>query len=657
MKRLTKASKIGLAALLIAITFFALTIFFALYQPEVDSAVNKLENALLQDAAPVKNAPVAEAAFDMPSGSISGSADVEDASNVWPWNGGSEQGFSFSTDFNFASNIKYAQAGEVLKISVSGSYSTNDNRQSDFTVTCGSYSNQLTKTGSATVSWSFDLPTNATSVTISGTLRVNDGTTVWSKKTASFGSCSYSISTTDSTAPTIADGVSDGGYTPSSSVTISDTGAGLYSYSSKFTSYAGGSEVNGPSATFTDKRTTETTFSFSKGYGKYIITATDNVGNSTSKTVYYYNTGISGNVVTYYNNNEGETSSSNSGVGGTILFNGKSSISSGLGKGSTVSITVQSNSGYYFAGLILNTDKNTKPVFSPSNLKSGSSYTYTVTYTSTAHTVTAYFVAFTANFTTTASHNGTYDRTSYSAVGSKNTYMDNSYAYPIGSDPSFTVTKYNGTNGTSYTSAPVYAGSYTATVQAKVKVSNSETILGEATSAAFTITPKSLYAFPVFNAVSKEYDGNTDFTIDDWYLYESASSTTTYAYDNLSVSANTNNYSVSSPNYGFYPFSANKETDKNKYTLTLESSSDEITRSYVIDSSGIEKFSLPDKSPSKGNLAITAKQITPSLSEPKNTRARFTTIQTIYWGTIMCCLFMTAPMTAPSRRSKRLPPL
>lgn len=613
MKRLTKASKIGLAALLIAITFFALTIFFTVYQPEVDSAVNKLENALLQDAAPVENELVAEAAFDMPSGSISGSADVEDKSSLFD-TGGNTTSYNFSANFNFASYIKYAQAGGVLKISVSGSYSTNDNRQSDFTVTCGSYSNQLKKTGSATVSWSFDLPTTATSVSISGTIRVNDGTVI-NKKTASFGSCSYSISNTDYASPTIADGVSDGGYTPSSSVTISDTGAGLYSYSSKFTSYAGGSEVNGPSATFTDKRTTETTFSFSKGYGKYVITATDNVGNSTSKTVYYYNTGISGNVVTYYNNNEGETSSSNSGVGGTILFNGKSSISSGLGKGSTVSITVQSNPGYYFAGLTLNTDKNTKPVFSPSNLKSGSSYTYTVTYTSTAHTVTAYFVAFTANFTTTASHNGTYDRTSYSAVGSKNTYMDNSYAYPIGSDPSFTVTKYNGTNGTSYTSAsaPVYAGSYTATVQAKVKVSNSETILGEATSAAFTITPKSLYAFPVFNAVSKEYDGNTDFTIDDWYLYESASSTTTYAYDNLSVSANTNNYSVSSPNYGFYPFSANKETDKNKYTLTLESSSDEITRSYVIDTSGIEKFSLPGKSPSKGNLAIIAKQITPTL--------------------------------------------
>ena len=612
MKRLTKASKIGLAALLIAITFFALTIFFTVYQPEVDSAVNKLENALLQDAAPVENELVAEAAFDMPSGSISGSADVEDKSSLFD-TGGNTTSYNFSANFNFASYIKYAQAGGVLKISVSGSYSTNDNRQSDFTVTCGSYSNQLKKTGSATVSWSFDLPTTATSVSISGTIRVNDGTVI-NKKTASFGSCSYSISNTDYASPTIADGVSDGGYTPSSSVTISDTGAGLYSYSSKFTSYAGGSEVNGPSATFTDKRTTETTFSFSKGYGKYVITATDNVGNSTSKTVYYYNTGISGNVVTYYNNNEGETSSSNSGKGGTILFNEESSISSGLGKGSTVSITVQSNPGYYFAGLTLNTDKNTKPVFSPSNLKSGSSYTYTVTYTSTAHTVTAYFVAFTANFTTNASHNGTYDRTSYSAVGSKNTYMDNSYAYPIGSDPSFTVTKYNGTNGTSYTSAlaPVYAGSYTATVQAKV--SNSETILGEATSAAFTITPKSLYAFPVFNEASKEYDGNTDFTIDDWYLYESASSTTTYAYDNLSVSANTNIYSVSSPDYGFYPFSANKETDKkNKYTLTLESSSDEITRSYVIDSSGIEKFSLPGKSPSKGNLAIIAKQITPSL--------------------------------------------
>lgn len=62
MKRLTKASKIGLAALLIAITFFALTIFFALYQPEVDSAVNTLENAILKEDSPVENELVAEAA-------------------------------------------------------------------------------------------------------------------------------------------------------------------------------------------------------------------------------------------------------------------------------------------------------------------------------------------------------------------------------------------------------------------------------------------------------------------------------------------------------------------------------------------------------------------------------------------------------------------
>lgn len=618
MKRLTKASKIGLAALLIAITFFALTIFFTVYQPEVDSAVNTLENAILKDNSPVENELVAEAA-DYNYSDL-GSEHTIDTHDYDSWDTNEVKDLGTRT---LDSRLLYAALGGALKITLrmDVTNAVDGNRTSYGRVYYYNKSNGYTELFNVQVGKNFKGEKSGSATIPKDSINENSlilqfksdaNTNVWTNYTCTY---YYTISKTESTAPTIADGVSDGGYTPSSSVTISDTGAGLYSYSSKFTSYAGGSEVNGPSATFTDKRTTETTFSFSKGYGKYVITATDNVGNSTSKTVYYYNTGISGNVVTYYNNNEGETSSSNSGVGGTILFNGKSSISSGLGKGSTVSITVQSNPGYYFAGLTLNTDKNTKPVFSPSNLKSGSSYTYTVTYTSTAHTVTAYFVAFTANFTTTASHNGTYDRTSYSAVGSKNTYMDNSYAYPIGSDPSFTVTKYNGTNGTSYTSAsaPVYAGSYTATVQAKVKVSNSETILGEATSAAFTITPKSLYAFPVFNAVSKEYDGNTDFTIDDWYLYESASSTTTYAYDNLSVSANTNNYSVSSPNYGFYPFSANKETDKNKYTLTLESSSDEITRSYVIDTSGIEMFSLSGKSPSKGNLAIIAKPITPTL--------------------------------------------
>lgn len=616
MKRLTKASKIGLAALLIAITFFALTIFFALYQPEVDSAVNTLENAILKDNSPVENELVAEAA-DYNYSDL-GSEHTIDTHDYDSWDTNEVKDLGTRT---LDSRLLYAALGGALKITLrmDVTNAVDGNRTSYGRVYYYNKSNGYTELFNVQVGKNFKGEKSGSATIPKDSINENSlilqfksdaNTNVWTNYTCTY---YYTISKTESTAPTIASDVSSGGYTTASSVTISDTGAGLYSYSSKFTSYAGGSEVNGPSATFTDKRTTETTFSFSKGYGKYVITATDNVGNSTSKTVYYYNTGISGNVVTYYNNNEGETSSSNSGKGGTILFNEKSSISSGLGKGSTVSITVQSNPGYYFAGLTLNTDKNTKPVFSPSNLKSGSSYTYTVTYTSTAHTVTAYFVAFTANFTTTASHNGTYDRTSYSAVGSKNTYMDNSYAYPIGSDPSFTITKYNGTNGTSYTSAPVYAGSYTATVQAKVKVSNSETILGEATSAAFTITPKSLYAFPVFDAVSKEYDGNTDFTIVDWYLYESASSTTTYAYDDLSVSANTNIYSVSSPDYGFYPFSANKETDKNKYTLTLKSSSDEITRSYVIDTSGIEMFSLPNKSPSKGNLAISAKQITPTL--------------------------------------------
>ena len=619
MKRLTKASKIGLTLLLMAITFFALTIFFALYQPEVDSAVNTLENAILKDDSPVENELVAEAADKTLINKTS--------IGTHSYSRGLSISSSNSKTFELTLDKKYLFAAlcenTIIKIKFymnvtdavdDGWFEDWDSDASFYFVDGG---DKLIKSFSVGDGETGEKSTDVYAIKIESEnlteLKFKINSTARTSRNETYSvTFYYELTTTDSSAPTIAGDVSDG-YTTASSVTISDTGAGLYSYSSKFTSYAGGSTVDGPSATFQTSRTTETTFSFSKGYGKYDITATDNVGNTTSKTVYYYNTGISGNVVTYYDNNEGKTSSSNSGKGGTILFNGKSSISSGLGKGSTVSITVQSNSGYYFAGLTLNTDKNTKPVFSPSNLKSGSSYTYTVTYTSTAHTVTAYFVAFTANFTTTASHNGTYDRTSYSAVGSKNTYMDNSYAYPIGSDPSFTVTKYNGTNGTSYTSAPVYAGSYTATVQAKVKVSNSETILGEATSAAFTITQKSLYAFPVFNEASKEYDGNTDFTIVDWYLYESASSTTTYAYDNLSVSANTNIYSVSSPDYGFYPFSANKETDKNKYTLTLESSSDEITRSYVIDTSGIEMFSLPNKSPSKGNLAISAKQITPTL--------------------------------------------
>ena len=608
MKRLTKASKIGLAALLIAITFFALTIFFTVYQPEVDSAVNKLENAILQDAAPVENELVAEAAELSKEGSVIviGSAEASDTSGV-PWGGTSDNG-SGSVTLSFSDRYQLALKGSgSLKFYASMNITRNDNGGNNQTVSANCGGVNLSKTGTRGVITTNkgNIPDGATSCSVSYNIWTDDGG--WgNRKYTKMSNLTLYIEKGDTAAPVINDPdntqvVSKINYTTSSSLSITDNLAGLYQINYTYT------PIGGSESTYTttvEGYKTTYPFNFSLGYGEYKINwVTDNLGNkSSAKTFRYYKADVTLSAVT--------TGFETGAVGGTI--SGK--IGSGAAGTSftaqpyntTITVSVTVNAGYYFAGLkISNGDTSTK-IFAPSN-----SYTYSIPYSNTtSQTITAYFVA----FKVTAS-DATYAYNKEVSASASEVSLDNNNQSPFtnkNNNISFKIS-YSGTlaGGGDWSSAPQYAGEYTATAYAKY----GDTTVGT-NSCSYTITRMTVYAAPVFGSASKTYDGTPTFAISGWRLY-SDSARNSYIADNsndlIKVSGPAS-YSVTGKDQGNYTFSIPATG------LSLSSASTTYTAakkgSYKLDTGDITKYYLSGSTgnaASNSSLLISAKQITPTL--------------------------------------------
>lgn len=612
MKRLTKASKIGLAALLIAITFFALTIFFALYQPEVDSAVNTLENAILKDNSPVENELVAEAAdgtLDAEGSAGLGGAEVRDQSSI-PGGGSSTSG-SKSVSLSFSDRYKLALNGAgSLKFYASMNVYQNDNGGNNQTVSanCGGVNLSRTGTRGVITTSEGNIPLGATSCTVSYSLYTGDGGFAGiNTKYTKMNNLTLYVKKGDNTAPTInnpsnTQSVNKVSYTTSSSLNITDNLAGLYQINYTYT------PIGGSASSYTttiEGYKTSYTFNFSLGYGEYKINwVTDNLNNkqSTSKTFRYYKADVTLLAVT--------TGFETGAVGGTI--SGK--IGSGAAGTSftaqpyntTITVSVTVNAGYYFAGLKISNGTTSSKIFAPSQ-----TYSYVIPYSNTtSQTITAYFVAFKVT-----AGDATYAYNKEVSASASEVSLDNNNQSPFtnkNGNIDFAIS-YSGTlaGGGSWDSVPQYAGEYTATAYAKY----GDTTVGT-TSCSYTITPMTVYAAPVFDSASKTYDGTSTFAISGWRLY-SDSQRTSYIADtsnDLIKVSGPASYSVAGKDQGNYTFSIPASGISLKSSSTTDTAAK--TGSYKLDTGDIAGYYLSGSTgtaASNSTLFISSKQITPTL--------------------------------------------
>lgn len=612
MKRLTKASKIGLAALLIAITFFALTIFFALYQPEVDSAVNTLENAILKDNSPVENELVAEAAdgtLDAEGSAGLGGAEVRDQSSI-PGGGSSTSG-SKSVSLSFSDRYKLALNGAgSLKFYASMNVYQNDNGGNNQTVSanCGGVNLSRTGTRGVITTSEGNIPLGATSCTVSYSLYTGDGGFAGiNTKYTKMNNLTLYVKKGDNTAPTInnpsnTQSVNKVSYTTSSSLNITDNLAGLYQINYTYT------PIGGSASSYTttiESYKTSYTFNFSLGYGEYKINwVTDNLNNkqSSSKTFRYYKADVTLSAVT--------TGFETGAVGGTIsgkIGSGAAATSfTGQAYNTQITISITVNAGYYFAGLKISNGTTSSKIFASSQ-----TYSYVIPYSNTtSQTITAYFVA----FKVTAS-DATYAYNKEVSASASEVSLDNNNQSPFtnkNNNISFEIS-YSGTleGGGSWDSVPQYAGEYTATAYAKYGDTNVGT-----TSCSYTITPMTVYAAPVFDSASKTYDGTSTFAISGWRLY-SDSQRTSYIADtsnDLIKVSGPASYSVAGKDQGNYTFSIPASGISLKSSSTTDTAAK--TGSYKLDTGDIAGYYLSGSTgtaASNSTLFISSKQITPTL--------------------------------------------
>ena len=305
----------------------------------------------------------------------------------------------------------------------------------------------------------------------------------------------------DTTAPSISvSGLNTSNYTASTAFTVSDSGSKLYNVSYNYTSFTGITD----SWSASGENASSKNCTLNKGFGTYVISVKDNIGNSSSKTVYYYSATISFNA------------GSNGSISDISTISGKT-----YGNSYTISATVKAKTGYYFTGWTRSGDGGTSKIgvgtYSNGNWTSTQSIVEPdASNCSGQITWTAQYAPISALYTTTGSAM-TYDGSAHTNITvHSSTIKDN------GNDDLSVSCIYNGTTkaGTSYSSsdAPKYAGTYYGVVT--VKKGGGTLGSGDSKNYSFTINPRSLSLTPSFTGTfSKIYDGTAvlnDLTCSEW---------------------------------------------------------------------------------------------------------------------------------------------
>lgn len=370
------------------------------------------------------------------------------------------------------------------------------------------------------------------------------------------------IASTDAAAPTV-NGYGNGStvYTSSASISIADAASGMYSYS-----YSGPSSGSG---TYSSENTGvggARTFNLPSP-GKYTVTVVDNVGNTNTSTVYYYNPTITVSTVT---GGSSYISTSASATSGSASINPGLTTSGAL---NSYYLYATPSSGYYLMNWSGNSTNFTQSVAAAGNVN-------TTTVRSAACTMTKVISSFaTSDFgVSPVTYTPTFGTITINVTGGPYSSSGQFYIYngaalnvsaTLSGGSGVVYFSYSGTKltGESYTSNGSASGSGTApslpgtyTVTAKAYTAANGVYLGYATKTV-TIAPIAL-TFTA-TAAPKNYDGGTSVTlssinlgVDNYYysmiLGMSAPSLTATDQSKLSVNfepAVAGSY-FNNPNYG-----------------------------------------------------------------------------------------------------------
>ncbi len=321
------------------------------------------------------------------------------------------------------------------------------------------------------------------------------------------------ITTSDTGAPSIsstnATSINSAEWQTSPTVTISDDGAGLNTISYTYTNLSGSSSKVSPfNASGTSRETTQTLTLDSEG--KYEITATDNVGNSNTKTIWKYNSTITATV------NHAQYGTANVGDTNSTSISGKYASES-------YALYAKPNDGYYFTGWTCTTGGLDDLDVGSYN----SSYKQWETSSKIPDSPGSNEYVWQAQFKDMAPilKNGETDveegvrSFTYAYNGQPIKLMVGTVPKGYSASLSFSNSKTN----EALSVAPTYAGEYTATLN----LTYSSKPIGTITF-TITITPIDVYAYPNFkDGNSKIYDGTnviTQTNATDWELGDESSS-------------------------------------------------------------------------------------------------------------------------------------
>ena len=540
--------------------FIALTLVFTLYQTSVNAYVTDVatELNLTEDGEEILGyTPIkAEAAsYSNPTAnSFSTFTCMSGDANYWigpvGTSGGDPGSSSKTGTVYFSDQFVRASHGSAIKYKAVCSITSNGNNQTQ-NWSVGDSAISTTSTGTQ---YGAEKVLGAGKTSLAWTLKLNTKWKAASTQESKMANGKVTIIKGESTAPTISstNGQSLNGadWQTSTSVTISDSGAGLNTISYTYTNLTGSSSSSSPFTASGTSRTTSQTLTLS-GEGKYVITATDNVGNSASKTIWKYNSTI---TATVNNANYGTAS-----VGGT-------SSTTLTGKFGTQSYDLYASpkTGYYFTGWTSTAGgQGTLGVGSYTSGKWKNSASIPASPTTQTYTWQAQFseMAPLLNNSGSAVSSGTKSFT-YTYDGSPIELTTGSIPSGYSASLTFYGTTLAGNAYAETTAAPTYAGTYTA----NFNLSYSGNPIGAA-SFSITINAINVYAYPYFaNSNTKVYDGNkfiSQTNATDWNLGAESASNSVVTSDKLTF---TNNYA------GADGFHFNNKNVGSNLDITIEDS-------------------------------------------------------------------------------------
>ena len=577
----------------ILVVFLMLTLVFTLYQTSINSTINQVATELGQDV--VRDDVVAQAAslgsFNTGETTITGVSHSEEDSG---WDAGADTS-SASATVTVDSNsrlmraINGSQIQHAVRISVSAAGGGSAEKASVDTTPTAAHTGDVT---SGTSNFK-DTPKNTTGYVAWVQCSAEAS---WPSSTTASASCIVVIKCKDTSGISFSssnawDNSGTLWQATTNKVTVS-VPVGLEKVTVSFTPLAGGSSetLAGSGFDYTSSSTYKGSHDIYMGnQGKYVITGYDNLGRSSSKTIWYYKSVITA-TVNHANYGSAYVTTSSSASGSSSTLNNRYG-------GQSYYLYATPKTGYYFTGW-------TATAGASGTLGVGTSvdgkWRSAAQYIPSTPTTDAF--TWQAQFSEIAPHvlnNGT------ASPAGTTSYTFNYNGQPIPltlsapSGYSGTI-KFSGTSAANITyqestTAPTYAGTYTA----YVNLTYDGVTIGTATY-SITINKINVWAKPTFPALSnsiansKVYDGNnviSQTNTTDWALgTEVTSNTTLYAIvnpDDLVFTTISADFKYNNKNVG-----TNKAITYNTdATITSTKSNDantnkNVAASYIFNKSG-----------------------------------------------------------------------